>query len=160
MTPSIFARNIARSDALRGQRLNNVQEKRLADGVSGSCQAVHGTNVHRAVQVNLEQLFDLGIVGIRPALAVAFVHQELVIIQGDPFRLHTAAAGKQVPILMGRTPTGDVNCDDAQQVRRSATFERILDQGVLHDANERSTVGGNRETFHTFVRRSPKRCCR
>ncbi len=129
-----------RSDAIRGQHGDDIQEQRLAHGTCRRLRAIHVADVNRVSQINLENLFDLGIVAGASALAVALVNQELVLIQCHNLA-HATSSRQQLAILMSRPAGRDVDGDYAQQVRRRATLRRILGQRILKDADQRLWVG-------------------
>src|ERR1700688_2851113 len=56
--------------------------------------------------------------------------------------------GEYVAVLVGGAAAFDVQGNDSQQCAVAAA---ILDQGILHDAYQRATIGRNRQTFHPLV---------
>src|SRR5262249_38746481 len=77
-----LCRNISGGDAVRGQHLHDVEEQSLRHGEGQSGGRIHVADVDSVVQVNLEKLFDLGVVAVGAAVAIAFVHEEFVIVDG------------------------------------------------------------------------------
>ena len=105
-------------------------------------------------QVNLEELFHLGFVAGRivaslKSLAIALVDQEFVIIEGDYFA-DARAGGEQVGVLVSVSGK-DIDGHDAQQFGGIATQFGVLDQSILHDADQRAAIGCDGKTFHAFV---------
>ena len=82
------------------------------------------------------------------SLAIALVDQEFVIVDGGYFA-DARAGGQQVGVLVG-VSAEDIDGHDAQQLGGVATEFGILDKSV-HDADERTAIGGDGETFHAFV---------
>jgi hypothetical protein len=77
------------------------------------------------VEVNLEELLDHCVVAIGAAVAIAFVDEKFMIVEGENLA-HAGAGGEQVPVLMRSLSAGDVKGDDAQQLAL-----RLASGGVL-----------------------------
>src|SRR4029077_311955 len=98
-------------------------------------------------EVNLENLFDFSHAAIAAAFAVAFINQELVLVECRDLA-DTRAGGQKVGIFVRRLAAGYVNGDKAQQLRGC---DCILNQRVLHDADQRSAIGRDSKSFHALV---------
>src|ERR1700690_2078800 len=95
--------HVRRETALGLQHGNNIQEQRLGNCVRGHGEAIHATNVCSAGQVNLEELLHHSVVACKivaalASLAVALVHQKLVIVDGADFT-YAAACSELVGVM-------------------------------------------------------------
>src|SRR5262249_23984653 len=144
-------------DTVGGKRCDEIQEQSFADSVRGCGEPVLVGDIHRAVQVDLKELFYTSVVA-RPVArtlapsAVAFIHQEFVIVDGQ--NLADAASGREQVRVLVSDSTGDVDGDDAQKIHGGTALGSVLDQRVLHDPYQRVAVGSDRQTFHALICRS------
>src|SRR5262245_46449394 len=65
------------------------------------------------------------------------------------------SGGEQIGELVSDVRRSDVDCDDTQQVGGGASLLAVLNQSVLHDADQRTPVGCDGQTFHALVSGSP-----
>src|SRR5262245_25124772 len=131
---------------VRRQRGHDVEKERLCHHVRREIRLAGDlADVGGALQVDLEQMLDLGCAGgaVAQALAVALVHQKLVIVDREDLA-HTGA-GRQPVGVLACLAGADVDGDDPDDL---AT---VLDQRVPQDADKRPAARRDRETFHPFV---------
>ena len=128
--------------------LDDIQEQRFVYRVQRRVAPVHVGNVDGAGQVNLENLFYLGFAAVvAAAMAVALIHQEFVLIKGQDFA-HARTCGEFVSVFVRGLAALYVDGDDTQQVRSSSD---VLEQSILHDADQSLAIGRDRESLHTLV---------
>src|SRR5262245_4643610 len=146
--PLDLRRDAIGGDTVGGKRCDEIQEQSFADSVRGCGEPVLVGDIHRAVQVDLKELFYTSVVA-RPVArtlapsAVAFIHQEFVIVDGQ--NLADAASGREQVRVLVSDSTGDVDGDDAQKIHGGTALGSVLDQRVLHDPYQRVAVGSDRQ---------------
>src|SRR5882757_2812012 len=145
-----LGRDLVHSKPVCGKYLDHIQQKSLAHGASSSLGSIQVGDVNRAVQIDLEDLLHLGLAAIAEAFAVAFVYHEFVVVESSDVA-DAAAGGQQICILVCCAAGGDVDGDHAQQIRCIATLSGILDERVLHNADESLTIGSDGQSFHALV---------
>ena len=150
-----FGGNVVGGNSAGGKRGHNVQEQSFGNGIHRRRQPVHGADIHRAIQVDLEKLLHyghrarIGVIRLAPG-AIALVHQEFVLIEGAYFA-HAGTGGQLVSELMRHFAGRDVDRNDAEHFLGGSAFSGVLDERVLHDAYQRFAVRRDRQPFHAFV---------
>ena len=152
--PSILAGNIAGRHAGGGEGFHNVEEQRLRDGIRGGRGSIHVPDVGGAVEIDFEDLLNLGVAPIGTAVTVALVDQKFVVVERQHLA-HAGARSEQVAVLVLQTSGLDVDDHDTEQVCGGALLVSVLDERVLHDADQRPAIRSDGQTFHAFIRGAP-----
>jgi hypothetical protein len=105
-----------------------------------------------AGQVHLVQALDHRHCAVAQALAVAFEHQQLVVVEGQQLTavvgLVERLADEVVVGVLAHRAAGDVDLDDAVGTTAVAA---ILDQRALHEAEQRGAVRRDGQAFYALV---------
>ena len=91
-------------------------------------------------QVDFEELFHFGVAAVAAAFAVALVDQEFVIVEREDFA-YAGAGCEQVGVFVWFSRCGCRWSRCAADLLASPPCGGILDQRVLHDADQRLAVG-------------------
>jgi hypothetical protein len=78
-----FRWNVAGGYATRGEKLDEIHEQRLTYREGECVNSVHVADVGGAGEIDFKKLFDNRIVGTATAVAIAFIDEEFVIVEGE-----------------------------------------------------------------------------
>ena len=108
-------------------------------------------DVDGAIEIDLEELFYLGVAAVAETVAVTLIDQELVIIDGADFA-DAGTSGEFVGVLVSDAAGSDVDGDDAQQVGGGAASQLAswISAFCMMPTSVRA-VGGDGQAFHAFV---------